>query len=143
MNTTPRNSQPTCFMARSGARRVMKAMPMPESANEMGRIAGSAPGASFRMAKWATTKVANMPRGTVRLSSVTWSPPFMATMANSNMTSGAAMHRSSSSVLRRVMSYSLSLALFLAPSVVVSGVPVGVPVALAAEAESACFVAVS
>ena len=44
--------------------RVTKAMPIPESANVMGKSAGSAAGASQRTARWATMKAAKMPRGT-------------------------------------------------------------------------------
>lgn len=80
-----------------------------------------------------------MLKGTVRLSSVTWFPSLRATMANSNITRGAAMQRSISSVLRRVIDYSLSLALFF-----VFEVEESEDAALSVEAEaSLCLVAAS
>ena len=54
-------------MARSGARRVTNVMPMPESANTMGRMAGSAPGASTRTAMCAAANAAKSPSGTARV----------------------------------------------------------------------------
>ena len=47
--------------------RVTNAMPMPDSAKEMGRMAGSAPGANRRTARCAMTKATKMPRGTPRV----------------------------------------------------------------------------
>ena len=55
----------------NGAMRVMKAMPMPESENASGNSAGSAPGASLRTARCATTKAAKMPMGTLSESKLT------------------------------------------------------------------------
>ncbi len=66
MAATERKSQATWPVARSGARRVTKVMPMPESRKTSGRMAGSAPGARRRMAKWATVKAAKSPMGTER-----------------------------------------------------------------------------
>ncbi len=87
----------------NGAMRVMKAMPMPESANDMGSSAGSAPGASLRTAKWATTKAAKMPMGTDRESKPTVCPSRMAMVTNRSATIGAASRSRMSSMLRRVM----------------------------------------
>lgn len=50
MAATPMNSQSSWFTAKSGTMRVTKAMPMPDRANEIGRMAGSAAGASRRTA---------------------------------------------------------------------------------------------
>ena len=78
MAATERKSHTTWLTAASGARRVRKVMPVPESAKTMGRIAESAPGARKRMATCAAAKAANSPIGTpsvARLSGVldsTW-----------------------------------------------------------------------
>ena len=72
MAATERNSQTTWLLASLGARRVTKVMPMPESTNTIGSMAGSAPGASRLMARCATAKAAKSPMGTpsvARLSS--------------------------------------------------------------------------
>ena len=50
MAAMPMNSHSSWFTAKSGTMRVTNAIPMPDSANEMGRIAGSAAGASRRTA---------------------------------------------------------------------------------------------
>ena len=42
----------------------MNAMPMPDSANAMGRMAGSDLGANLRTAKCTMTNAAKMPMGT-------------------------------------------------------------------------------
>lgn len=84
----------------------MKAIPIPERANDIGNMAGSAPGANFRMARCATTNVANIPKGTVRLSRVTPPSWLSATIAKSSMTSGAATQRRSSSLFLLVIGYS-------------------------------------
>lgn len=44
MSVMDTNRMISWFMARLGARRVTKVMPMPERKKTMGRIAGSAPG---------------------------------------------------------------------------------------------------
>ena len=108
MSTTPKNSQTTWLMAmlglsEKGATRVTKAMPMPESANEIGRMAGSASGASMRVAIWATTKAPKMPIGTPRVCMSSACPSLIASIANIKMTSGDAMSSKMSSMLRLVM----------------------------------------
>ena len=87
----------------NGAMRVMKAMPMPDRPNARGSRAGSAPGASLRTARWATTKAAKMPMGTLSESTLTCWPSLMAIMTNSSATTGAATSRRTSSMLRRDM----------------------------------------
>ena len=52
------------LMASAGFTRVTNVMPMPESRNTTGRMAGSAPGARKRTAMWAAAKAANRPMGT-------------------------------------------------------------------------------
>ena len=64
MRATPRNRKITWPSEASGCRRVTKVMPMPESVNTMGRIAGSAPGAKMRTPIWAAANAANSPSGT-------------------------------------------------------------------------------
>ena len=64
MAATERKSHMTWPVARSGARRVTKVMPTPDSKKTSGRIAGSAPGASLRIARWATVKAPKSPMGT-------------------------------------------------------------------------------
>ena len=75
-------------------------MPTPDSANEIGRMAGSAAGASKRTAMWATRNAAKMPRGTPRVLKESSCPPVTTIMAKSTMTMGEAMSRSISSMLR-------------------------------------------
>ena len=108
MSTTPKNSQTTWLMAmlglsEKGATRVMKAIPMPESANEIGRMAGSASGASMRVAICATMKAPKMPIGTPRVCMLSACPSLIASIANIKMTSGDAMSSKMSSMLRLVM----------------------------------------
>ena len=64
MHAMPKNSHITWLTAKSGARRVTKAMPVPDSAKARGRMAGSAPGANLRTARCAITNAAKMPAGT-------------------------------------------------------------------------------
>ena len=65
MHAMPTNSQMIWLTAKSGARRVTNAMPMPERPNVMGKMAGSAFFARKRVAMCATTNAANRPRGAV------------------------------------------------------------------------------
>ncbi len=81
MAATETNSHMTWDMAEFGASRVTKVMPMPESTNTMGRIAGSAPGAKKRTATWAAAKAAKRPRGTETVSSDRAVPVSMTYMA--------------------------------------------------------------
>ena len=80
MAATETNSHTTCPMASSGARRVTNVMPMPERMKTMGSIAGSAPGASRRMAMCAATKATMRPMGTESVSSESCAPVFMTYM---------------------------------------------------------------
>ena len=64
MSAMDTNRMISWFMARLGARRVTKVMPIPERKKTMGRIAGSAPGAKMRAAMCAAVKAANRPMGT-------------------------------------------------------------------------------
>ena len=64
---TPAKSQSTWRDARSGAKRVTNAMPMPDNAKVMGSSAGSALGANLRIAKCATKKDPNSPAGTPKV----------------------------------------------------------------------------
>ena len=107
MATTLTKSQITWLTARFGASLVTNEMPIPESAKTIGKIAGSASGARKRVAMWAMTKAANSPRGTPSVVSPSCSPLLRASMANSNMTMGAAMHSSTSSKLRLVIDFDL------------------------------------
>ena len=73
MAATETKSQITCPIAADGSslvRRVTNEMPMPESTNTMGRIAGSAPGARKRTAMWATTKATMREMGTASVCAV-------------------------------------------------------------------------
>ena len=67
MAATEMKSHITCRVARSGASRVTNVMPMPESTNTMGRMAGSAPGARKRTATCAAAKATARPMGTIRV----------------------------------------------------------------------------
>ena len=74
MAATDRKSQTTWLTEASGARRVTKLMPMPESTRTIGRIAGSAPGARNRMAMWAAAKATTRPMGTASVWTLSSSP---------------------------------------------------------------------
>ena len=71
----------TWLAARSGVRRVTKVMPMPDSRNTSGRMAGSAPGARNRTAMWAATKATMSAMGTNRVERVTVPPSVTTYMA--------------------------------------------------------------
>ena len=103
MHATPKNSHMTWLTARSGAKRVTNAIPVPDNANTKGRMAGSAPGANLRTAMWAMMNAAKTPTGTPSVFMLSDCPWFRAIIANSSTTSGAATHRRTSSMLRRVM----------------------------------------
>ena len=64
MSAMDANRMISWLMARLGAKRVTKVMPMPERRKTTGRIAGSAPGAKMRAAMCAAVKAANRPMGT-------------------------------------------------------------------------------
>ncbi len=80
MAATETKSQTTWPTASSGARRVTNVMPMPERMKTMGRIAGSAPGASSRMAMCEATNAAMRPMGTASVSSESSAPVLMTYM---------------------------------------------------------------
>ena len=80
MAATETNSQMTWPMASSGASLVTNVIPMPESTNTMGRIAGSAPGARMRSAMCAATKATMRPMGTASVSRDSCAPVFMTYM---------------------------------------------------------------
>ena len=103
MAATLTNSQMTWFNARSGARRVTKAMPMPDSTNTMGRMAGSASGARNRMEMCAMMNAPNMPMGTPSVFRPRCSPWFSASMMNIKMTMGAPTQSKINSRLRLVI----------------------------------------
>ena len=64
MSTMETNRKTSWLRAESGARRVTKVMPTPESTKTMGRMAGSAPGAKMRTPICAAAKAAKRPIGT-------------------------------------------------------------------------------
>ena len=74
MNAIEANRIASWPMARLGARRVTKVMPMPDITNTMGRMAGSAPGAKMRAATCAAAKAANRPSGTASVSKASSAP---------------------------------------------------------------------
>ena len=69
MAATDMKSHRTWFSAKSGARRVTKAMPMPESRKTTGKITGSASGARIRTATWAAANATKSPTGTASVPS--------------------------------------------------------------------------
>ena len=72
MAATETNSHTTWLTAASGARRVRKVIPVPESTKTMGRIAESAPGARKRIATWAAANAANSLSGTPSVATLSW-----------------------------------------------------------------------
>jgi hypothetical protein len=104
IRATETNRMMSCEMARAGARRVTNVMPMPESINTMGRMAGSAPGAKMRTAICAAAKAAKRPIGTASVSKEITAPAVRTYIAYSKMTGNAEAMSKSSSVLRRLIS---------------------------------------
>ena len=100
MKAMPTYSQISWRMAMSGAKRVTKAMPMPDSAYANGRIAGSAPGANLRTARCDMANATKMPMGVPSVSTVGVPPLFTMSMANGRMTIGVATSNRISSILR-------------------------------------------
>ena len=77
---TDTKSQTTWPVASSGARRVTKVMPMPESTKTMGRMAGSAPGANTRTPMCAAMKATMRPMGTASVVRLSSAPVFITYM---------------------------------------------------------------
>ena len=81
MSAMAANRMTSWLIARLGLTRVTKVMPMPDSANTIGKIAGSAPGAKMRTAICAAAKAAKRPSGTARVWNVSAVPVLTTNIA--------------------------------------------------------------